>query len=263
MNLVRPIEPKALSLDASSDLFEVFYIFSENQSISLSYKDQVADTQKIQCYTFSSLTVGYCDDAVLSISNSKSKYDRLDADTLMMIDAANQEYNINYTRAVNNIFFDEYVFYIGLSENSFDWLSPIEELQVGFIANLSYQGSRIGDLVTNEIKRLPQRTEFELYKLGFNFYNNINITQKLKYFYDLDMVLIKTDNYQEYKSTPTNNIKLKTGFLYQINDLNISIAGSLYKNNLFGFEDISFNQRSEHHFDSAFGSIDIALKYSF
>jgi hypothetical protein len=29
LNLVRPIEPKALSLDASSDLFEVFYIFSE------------------------------------------------------------------------------------------------------------------------------------------------------------------------------------------------------------------------------------------
>ena len=103
MNLVRPIEPKALSLDASSDLFEVFYIFSENQSISVSYKDQVADTQKIQCYTFSSLTVGYCDDAVLSISNSKTKYDRLDADTLMMIDAANQEYNINYTLSLIHI----------------------------------------------------------------------------------------------------------------------------------------------------------------
>ena len=32
---------------------------------------------------------------------------------------------------------------------------------------------------------------------------------------------------------------------------------------LFGYEDISFNQRSEHHFDEAFGSLNIKLKFLF
>ena len=163
LNLIRPIQPTTLSLNANSNYYEMFYIFSDNQSISISYKEQLADTQNIACYTFSSLTIGFCDEAALGISNSKEKYERLSDETLMMIDAQNKEYKINYTRAVDNIFFDEYILYIGLSKNNFDWLSPIEELQTGFIANLIFNGNRIGDLVLNEIKRLPQRSEFGLY----------------------------------------------------------------------------------------------------
>ena len=41
------------------------------------------------------------------------------------------------------------------------------------------------------------------------------------------------------------------------------INGEFYQNNLYGFEHISFNQRSEHHFDSNFGSLGVQLKYTF
>ena len=140
----------------------------------MSFKEQTADTQEIECYTFSSFTVGFCENAVLTITNSKDKYSRLNDNKLMLLDASNNEISLNYTQAIDFIIADEFKLYLSLSENDFNWISPIEELTSGFIANLSYKGSRIGDLVTNEIKRLPQRDTFELYKLGLNFYKNIN-----------------------------------------------------------------------------------------
>jgi hypothetical protein len=264
LNIISSSQPTTLTLNTNSNYYEMFYVFLDNQAISISYKEQLADTQRIACYAFlSTLTIGFCDEAILSISNSKDKYERLSDETLIMIDAENKEYIINYTRAVNNVFFDEYILYIGLSKNNFDWLSPIEELQTGFIANLSFNGNRIGDLVSYEIKRLPQRSEFDLYKLGFNFLNDIELTKNLSYFYDLDLVYVKTEDYFQFKATPNHNLKIKTGFRYKIEDFVLSISGSLYKNNLFGFEDINFHQRSEHHFESNYGSIDFSLKYSF
>jgi hypothetical protein len=46
-------------------------------------------------------------------------------------------------------------------------------------------------------------------------------------------------------------------------NITISLSGIFYKNNLFGYEDISFTQRSEHHFSKPFGSINSSLKISF
>jgi hypothetical protein len=67
-----------------------------------------------------------------------------------------------------------------------------------------------------------------------------------------------------YKSIENNNMKLTTGLIFNIrNSLKFSLSGTFYKNNLFGFEDISFNQRSEHHFDRKFGSLDLNLSYYF
>lgn len=239
------------------------YVLSESHAISVSYKDQVAETQKIQCYTFSSLTIGFCDEALLTISNTKSKYDVLGDDNLLMIDAQNTEYMIHYTRAKKTFAFDEYIIYLGMSENSFNWISPIEELQTGFIANLSYNGSRIGDLVSNEIKRLPQRSSFQIHKLGLNLYKDINLSSKIIYFYDIDLMYLKTRDYHQFNSSPNHNIRLKTGVKYKHKNLSVSLSGSLYKNNLIGYEDISFNQRSEHHFDSNFGLLNASIRYSF
>ena len=263
LNLERPVQPKSLALNAESHLFEFFYILDSDKSISFTFKNQTSDTQQIECYTFSSLTIGFCDEAVLSITNRKDKYDVLDDNKLMLLDAANKEIKLSYTQAIDTFFSDEYILYLAIGKNEFDWLSPIEELTNGFIANLSYRGSRIGDLVNNEIKRLPQRDGFQLYKLGLNFYKNIIIFKNISFFYDFDVVFVETKDYKIYNNINNHNIKFETGLNYRIDDLSFSLSGTLYQNNLFGYEDISFNQRSEHHFSSNFGTLNIKLRYNF
>jgi len=263
LNLERQTQPKKLSLNAKSDIYEFFYIMSSNKSISISYSKQLADSQKIECYTFSSLTIGFCDEAFITITSTKDKYNILEDNTLMLIDALNKESRVNFTHAIDTFIADEYIFYLSVSENKFNWISPIEELQSGFIANLSYKGSKIGDLVINEIKRLPQRDKFNLYKVGINFFKDFKLIKNINFFYDIDLVYVSTDNYIVYKDIKNHNIKLETGFKFLYEDLIISLSGTLFQNNLFGFKDISFNQRSEHHFSSNFGTLNFGIQYSF
>lgn len=264
LDLVRPVQPKNISLSASSKYTELFYSLDKKKALSVSYRKQSADTQKIDCYTFSSLTIGSCDEARLNITSSKDKYAPLNANTLMLIDAMNEEFQLKYYLTSNIKLLDEYIFYIGLSKNKFDWLSPIEELTSGFIASLQYKGSTIGELVSNEIKRLPQKDEFLLYKLGINLTKTVNVYSFMDFFYDVDIILVEPKDYITVKNINNHNIKIKAGLSFNYHDkAAITISSTIFKNNLYGYEDISFNQRSEHHFNNSFGSINVSLKYLF
>ena len=264
LNLVRSVNPKKVDLQTSSKYNEIIFTLNPSNAISISYKEQIADEQRFNCYTFSSLTIGFCDEAVFSITNTQEKYSSLNNNTLIKINGFNEELKINYYKAINLIFIDEIIIYLASSLNSFDWLSPIEELQTGFIANLSFNGAKIGSLVTQEIRRLPQREEFTLNKVGINIKNSFLISSYLEYFYNLDFVFVESKDYMVLNSIPKKNIKLETGLKFLLpNSISLSIFGTLYQNNLFGYEDISFNQRSEHHFDKSFGSINAQLKYTF
>ena len=263
LDLVRSSEPKSINLTADSKLLETILILNNTSTISLSYKEQVADTQSINCYTFSSLTIGFCDEAYITITNSKDKYKPLDNNMIMLIDGKNEELKLSFTKAADLLLVDEYFIYFAVSKNKFDWLSPIEELTSGFISNLSYSGSTIGQLVTNEIKKLPQRDDWLFYKLGFNVSKRIPIFNHFDIFYEADLVLVESSDYRTYQNINNHNIKINTGVNIHNNNFELLIFGTLYKNNLFGYEDISFNQRSEHHFSSNYGSLNMSIKYKF
>ena len=83
------------------------------------------------------LTIGFCEDALINIRNSKDKYTPLGDSSIMMIDGANREFQFGLTRASNFKFIDDYKFYLGVSENLFNWLTPIEEMTTGFFSNIS------------------------------------------------------------------------------------------------------------------------------
>ena len=263
LDLVRSSEPKSINLTADSKLLETILILNNTSTISLSYKEQVADTQSINCYTFSSLTIGFCDEAYITITNSKDKYKPLDNNMIMLIDGKNEELKLSFTKAADLLLVDEYFIYFAVSKNKFDWLSPIEELTSGFISNLSYSGSTIGQLVTNEIKKLPQRDDWLFYKLGFNVSKRIPIFNHFDIFYEADLVLVESSDYRTYQNINNHNIKINSGVNIHNNNFELLIFGTLYKNNLFGYEDISFNQRSEHHFSSNYGSLNMSIKYKF
>ena len=141
---------------------------SFDRYISFSTSETIADQQEINCYTFyKSITVGFCDDAVLSITNSKDKYDPLNDNQLLIINGKNLEKKLIYTQTINNFFFDNYSLYISQSKNKFSWLSPIEELTSGFISSLTFNGQTIGQIVTRDLKKFPtQQSDEFLYLLG-------------------------------------------------------------------------------------------------
>jgi hypothetical protein len=58
-------------------------------------------------------------------------------------------------------------------------------------------------------------------------------------------------------------MSLTSGLELSYKDLIVKLFGKIYENNLYGFEQIAFNQRSEHHFDNNYGSIGISIRYNF
>ena len=237
---------------------------SFDRYISFSTSETIADQQDINCYTFyKSITVGFCDDAVLSITNSKDKYDPLNDNQLLIINGKNLEKKLIYTQTINNFFFDNYSLYISQSKNKFSWLSPIEELTSGFISSLTFNGQTIGQIVARDLKRFPQRDKYTFHKAGVSVFKNINLLNNIHFFYDLDFVYVKTSNYFVALDQPKYNVKLETGIVLNVNNFDLKLSGTIYQNNLYGFNDITFNQKTEHHFNSNFGSINIELKYLF
>jgi hypothetical protein len=263
LDLERSIEPKKLELDANSKSLEIFIINNDSSSAySFSLIEQLADPQVIDCYTFGSLTIGTCEDATLTITNIKPEYKFL-GESLIWIDGKNIGTSFNIYKASNNIFFNEYSIYLQLIENKFNWVSPVEEIKTGFIANLNYNGQRIADLIKQTTDILPQREKWITVVTGITFKNSIFLTKNISFFYEPTFIFVKQLDYQEINNLQKYNIRLISGMSYDYLDLKLSFYGTYYKNNLYGFEHISFNQRSEPHYSKDFGSLGFSVTYKF
>ena len=262
LDLQRPIEPKSLDLLANSNTLEFFYILNSANVFSISVKNQKADTQTIDCLQFSSLIIGSCVDANLSIRNTNEKYINL-GKSLLMINGENNELKLNFYRGVNFNLFDEINLYTSVSKNSFDWLTPLEEIKSGLVYNITINNQKVGELIQNELIRLPQRDNWNIYKLGASVNKNFFINNLISLFYKLDLMFLYEDNYNEINRFPNKNVKIDSGINLNFENFVVTVSGSIYKNNILGFEDISFNQRSEHHFDKEFGTINLEFLYRF
>ena len=263
LDLERSVQPKKLNLTAETNSVGFFYIQDDHSSsYSLTFSEQSADRQIIDCYSFSSIVIGICPEARIRISNNKPKYDILD-DSLMLIDGKNQSLKFEFTKAVDSFLMDEYVLFIEVTENKFNWISPVEEITTGFIGNLTFNGSRLGDIIDNTLQTLPQREKWFTTSLGLALNKSILLSDNLTLFFNPTLVLVEHHDYQNLNKVPNYNLNIRTGFNYNISNFDINFYGSFYINNLYGFEHISFNQRSEHHFDKNFGLIGTSLKYSF
>ena len=263
LDLERSIQPKKLKLNAESQSFELFFRDDlGTSSYSLSFKQQKADPQAIECYDFSSLVIGSCPEANLKITNNKPKYADLDG-SLLVIDGKNQGLKLKFTHLSNMLILDEYSIFIEVTENKFNWISPLEEITSGFIGNLNWDGRRIGDLVTETINLLPQRDKWYTSIIGLTFNKSFKISKNFSFFVEPTVIIVKQVDYNNVNNLSNSNWRLKSGINLNAFDLDLSFYGAFYYRNLYGFEHISFNQRSEHHFDNNYGLLGISLKYSF
>ena len=263
LDLERSVQPKKLNLTAETNSVG-FYFIQDDQtsSYSLTFSEQFADRQIIDCYSFSSIVIGICPEAKIRISNNKPKYDILN-DSLMLIDGKNQSLKFEFSNAVDTNLIDEYSLFIEVTENKFNWVTPVEEITSGFIGNLTFNGSRLGDLISNTLRTLPQREKWLTSSLGLTLNKSILLSNNFSFFLNPTLVLVKQRDYQSLNKIPNYNLSIRSGINYNISNFDIIFYGSFYLNNLYGFEPITFNQRSEHHFDKNFGLIAASIKYSF
>ena len=105
LSLERPIHPKKLDLNAQSNDIEFLYLFdNQDKSFSINFGEQISDDQFIDCYTFSTITIGSCNEARINISSDKERYNQLD-ENIIMISGENKSVKLNYNSIKNNLKF--------------------------------------------------------------------------------------------------------------------------------------------------------------
>ena len=262
LNLERATEPKNVTLNAKKDGGSIGYNIDDKNLVYISYANQVADPQVFSCYEFSGIILGGCDNASFIISSSNPKYDNLGSN-IVSINGDTDIFSIGYTRYINNFWLNSLSFDITQTKYKYEWLSPIEDIQSPFLLNLTINGNNLGDAITDTLSRLPQRDEWKSYQF------NLGLKQKFISIYNFnligeyDFVILNFENYQEYVDTPKFNLKIRAGLEIDLKNISLTLYGDLYKNNLIGFEPITFNQRSEHYFDKAYGELGLILNINF
>jgi len=263
LNVARASEPKKVTLSAEKNKYEVFYFLSPQSALSLAIKDQVADRQFIDCYSFGSMVIGTCDSSDLIISNSNPQYSDLNG-SILLIDGSNESMALTYNFALDTSLADEIGLGLEQTKNQYFWITPLEGITSSFILNLNVGGSSLGSAIETTLKSLPQRTSWTTNQINMTIKKEFKLAyDPFSFFYEISALYIDHGDYESATSLPNSNFKLTSGIKLKYDALDFAIYGNFFQNNLLGFEPIAVNQRTENYFTQNFGSIGFEIKYNF
>lgn len=258
LDLKRSTEPKDVSLKAKKNSLKFSYIVTDIHKLTFVLTQQDSDEQRFKCYAFANITVGTCESADINIGTSNSKYDRLE-NNLIGIRGETETLGLELNQIAHS-FVD--VISLGLYQTNYNynWLSPIEDIESPFILNLAINGTVLGDAINTNISKLPQREEWKSTQINLRLEKVFELNEVTQLFSSSEFVFIKFNGYEAFQTTPNSNIKFDLGLRLKAGKVDIEVFGEVYKNNLIGFEPITFNQRTEHHFDKTFGQLGLRLR---
>lgn len=260
--LQRTSEPKNVSLNAKKEGASFGFNIDKKNLVSIRYSNQVADPQTFTCYEFNGFILGGCDNSSFTISSSNSKYDNLGSN-IISINGDTDTFSIGYTSYINNFWLHSFSFDIAQTKYNYNWLSPIEDIQSPFLLNLTFNGTILGEAITDTLSRLPQREEWESYQINLGFKQKFVSVYNFNLIGEYDFVILDFKNYFAYADTPKYNFKIRAGLEIDLKNVRVTLFGDLYKNNLIGFEPITFNQRTEHYFKKEYGELGASIDFRF
>ena len=262
LELARAVEPKDVSLAGQKDTVSLFYKLSDHQKITFHGSRQDADEQRFECYDFSGITIGSCENSDIQIGSTNPKYDVLGGD-LVAISAATRTHGISFSQMTNSKWIDSFSVGIFSTTHEYDWLTPVEDLASPFILGLVFNGKTLGDAITETFRKFPLRESWRLNQVNVSGSKAISLYGPIKVFADADLVYLHHSNYSAVVSAPNYNVKVRVGLRYDTQSVLIELYSNYYHHNLIGFEPITFNQRTEHRFDQPYGNVGARAEFRF
>ena len=262
LKLSRKTEPKNVDLQAKKKNFKVGYNLNKNGSFFLLKNYQDSKSQSFDCYGFGNFVIGYCSNADININFTNPKYEVL-GDKIIKIKGKTKSKGLGYKRDIDLFGLYEASLEYLKTEYSYDWISPVEDIDSPFILGLSINGATLEDAINESISKLPQRDKWSSHQLKLSLKQKIATFNNVSLITNYDLVSISLNNYKEIERIPNFNFRLRLGLEYFFRDYKLLFYGDIYKNNLIGFEPITFNQRTEAYFNESFGELGFSLSMSF
>lgn len=262
LELERNSEPKEAKLDADKQEFLLSYYLNDKNILYLRASNQDSETQKFNCYQFSNYIIGSCNSANLQINSTNEKYEIL-GNNIISISGSTKTNGFGYQRNYD-LFWIQASYVEFLNTNySYKWLSPIEDIKSPILLNIVIDNIKLGDAISDALMRLPQRNDWKTNQLNIGFKQKFYSIYNFNLIAEYDFVYIEFKNYIPYKEIPEFNFRFRAGIEFKLGYMSLLMYGDLYKNNLVGFEPITFNQRTEHYFDQSYGELGLSLQFTF
>ena len=262
LSLERATEPKNITLNAKKEGGLIGYTIDDNNLVYISYSTQDANQQVFNCYEFSGFILGGCENATFIISSSNSKYDELGSN-IISIDGDTDTFKFGFERYLDTFWLKSFSFEAAKTKYNYNWLSPIEDIRSPLLLNLSINENILGEAIEKTLDRLPQRDQWESLQISFGLKQKFISIYNFNVIGEYDLVVLDFNNYSAINKTPKYNFKIRAGVEIYLNNIILTFYGDVYKNNLIGFEPITFNQRTEHYFDKTYGELGLLLNISF
>ena len=262
LNLKRRIEPVDVSLKAEKLLTKISYKIHSDLMIYVTAYSQEADDQQFNCYSFKNLIVGSCSNADINISSSNPKYNVL-GDNLVLVTGDVSSIAFGFKIFLDNNFISDIDLNYEQVDHDFNWLSPIEDISSPIILGLDVGNSTLGEEIEKVLITLPQRDAWKTNILNLNIHKHFKLGSNFSIEPSLFMKFLDLENYNNVSSIPRNNIKFRLAFSFNFKKTKFSFFGDYYQNNLLGFENIAFNQRTESYFDRPYGELGLRISLSF
>ncbi len=260
--------PKNVDVDVDEEIISLGYFINSNL-IKISKQSTTKLSQSFDCYSFQTIILGSCNEADLSITSTDPKYNGLNGD-LIKIEGETSGYAIEYIfkEVPSNLklIADSMELAVIYNQYIYNWLTPLEEIKSNVLLNLNFGGITLGEALSNEFARLPQRDQWETFQFRArsikDFYFN-NWNDSVGIHSEIDLNFISYQNYTDYKSVPSNNFKLKLGLFLRSSNVEFMIFGEYFQNNLLGYHPIVLNQRTESRLSNDFGQLGISFRLLF
>ena len=262
LNLERSSEPKIVELDAEKKSITFGYIFNESHTFSFSSSRQIARNQFFNCITFASTTLGSCNHANFNVSSTKPEYNQLE-DNVIKISGFNSIKSLDYKKALKDSWVNSISLSFKRTKYNYDWMTPLEDITSPLFLNINLNGNSLGSILESGFKNLPQRTPWYSNQLSFQVTQSFDLNKNLNLISELDIVAIDLKDYEESERKPKTNLKFRVGLEREFKYINLLLFADYYKNNLIGFESITFNRRTESYFDKPYGELGLSLKVKF
>ena len=262
LNLDRSSEPKIVELDAKKKSITIGYIYNESHTFSFSSSRQTASNQFFNCITFASSTLGSCNQANFNVSSTKPEYDQLN-DNVIKISGFNSIGSLDYKKTLKDSWLNSISLSFKRTKYNYDWMTPLEDITSPLFLNINLNGNSLGSILESGFKILPQRTPWYSNQLSFQVTQSFDLNKNLNLISELDIVAIDLKDYEESEIKPKTNLKLRFGLEREFKYINVLLFADYYKNNLIGFESITFNRRTESYFDKPYGELGLSLKVKF
>ena len=262
LTLKRSREPIDVSLNAKKLLSKLSYKIDNDLMIYAKTNSQDATDQKFNCYSFNELIIGSCPNASINITSSNPKYNVL-GENLVLVTGDISSVALGFKKFLDNKFISDIDLSYEQVDHDFDWLSPIEDISSPFLLNLDVGDATLGEEIEKVLTTLPQRDTWKTNILNMNAHNQFEIGSKFTLEPSLYLKFLNFKNYNNLSSVPNFNIKFRLGFSFSFYKTKFTFFGDYYHNNLLGFENIAFNQRTERYFNKPYGELGLKVELSF